>query len=211
MLRAEQLAPELDREGVDSLCGHEPSHGLQHERFVVGLWSPPHHDAVGTRCAHVNVAKRQQPWVDLERQVLDAQLQRVAWIGAVAKALRGAGLGFLVTLAGLVLGTLSLILALPLMAVIALLSLPESWAGIAGGAWIGLAYVSVFSMLVGFVFWYRGLAIGGIAAVGQLQLLQPFFGLLLAAGLLHERVSPLMVVTTLAIVACVAGARKFAR
>ncbi len=105
----------------------------------------------------------------------------------------------------------ALILTLPLMAVIALLTLPESWAGIAGGAWAGLAYVSVFSMLVGFVFWYRGLAIGGIAAVGQLQLLQPFFGLLLAAGLLHERVSPLMIATTLAIVACVAGARKFAR
>lgn len=105
----------------------------------------------------------------------------------------------------------ALILALPLMAVIALLTLPESWARIGGGAWAGLAYVSVFSMLVGFVFWYRGLAIGGIAAVGQLQLLQPFFGLLLAAALLHERVSPLMLLTTLAIVACVAGARKFAR
>ncbi|MCT7664748.1 DMT family transporter [Shinella kummerowiae] len=105
----------------------------------------------------------------------------------------------------------ALILALPLMAVIALISLPESWAGIGGGAWMGLAYVSVFSMLIGFVFWYRGLAIGGIAAVGQLQLLQPFFGLLLAAGLLHEKVSPLMIVTTLAIVLCVAGARKFAR
>lgn len=105
----------------------------------------------------------------------------------------------------------ALILALPLMAIIALLSLPESWAGIGGGAWMGLAYVSVFSMLIGFVFWYRGLAIGGIAAVGQLQLLQPFFGLLLAAGLLHEKVSPLMIATTLAIVLCVAGARKFAR
>lgn len=105
----------------------------------------------------------------------------------------------------------ALILALPLMAIIALLSLPESWAGIGGGAWMGLAYVSVFSMLIGFVFWYRGLALGGIAAVGQLQLLQPFFGLLLAAGLLHEKVSPLMIVTTLAIVLCVAGARKFAR
>lgn len=105
----------------------------------------------------------------------------------------------------------ALILALPLMAIIALLSLPESWAGIGGGAWAGLAYVSIFSMLIGFVFWYRGLAIGGIAAVGQLQLLQPFFGLLLAAGLLHEKVSPLMIVTTLAIVLCVAGARKFAR
>lgn len=105
----------------------------------------------------------------------------------------------------------ALILALPLMAVIALATLPESWANIPGGAWAGLAYVSVFSMLIGFVFWYRGLALGGIAAVGQLQLLQPFFGLLLAAFLLHERVSPLMLLTTLAIVACVAGARKFAQ
>ena len=41
-------------------------------------------------------------------------------------------------------------------------------------------------MLVGFVFWYRGLALGGIAGVGQLQLLQPFFGLALA-GLLLRR------------------------
>ncbi len=40
----------------------------------------------------------------------------------------------------------------------------------------GLACVSLFSMLIGFVFWYRGLALGGIAGVGQLQLLQPFFG-----------------------------------
>lgn len=105
----------------------------------------------------------------------------------------------------------ALVIALPPMAVIALVSLPDTWAGIAGGAWAGLAYVSVFSMLVGFVFWYRGLAVGGIAAVGQLQLLQPFFGLLLAAVLLHETVSPLMMATTLAIVLCVAGARRFAR
>ncbi|WP_313194049.1 DMT family transporter [Shinella zoogloeoides] len=105
----------------------------------------------------------------------------------------------------------ALVLSLPAMVVIGLFRLPESWAGIAGNAWAGLAYVSVFSMLIGFIFWYRGLALGGIAAVGQLQLLQPFFGLLLAAGLLHEKVSPLMVFTTLAIVLCVAGARKFAR
>lgn len=105
----------------------------------------------------------------------------------------------------------ALVLALPPMAIIALLSLPGSWAGVAGSAWAGLAYVSVFSMLIGFVFWYRGLAIGGIAAVGQLQLLQPFFGLLLASLLLHEKVSPLMIVATIAIVACVAFARKFAK
>ncbi|WP_337181140.1 DMT family transporter [Shinella sp.] len=105
----------------------------------------------------------------------------------------------------------ALVISLPAMALIALVSLPDTWTNIAGDAWAGLAYVSVFSMLIGFIFWYRGLARGGIAAVGQLQLLQPFFGLVLAAGLLHEKVSPLMVATTLAIVLCVAGARKFAR
>jgi drug/metabolite transporter (DMT)-like permease len=89
--------------------------------------------------------------------------------------------------------------------------LPPSFSSVGQPAWIGLAYVSLFSMLIGFVFWYRGLALGGIAAVGQLQLLQPFFGLALAATLLHEHVSPLMLVVTLGVVACVAGAKKFAK
>jgi drug/metabolite transporter (DMT)-like permease len=105
----------------------------------------------------------------------------------------------------------ALILSLPLMGIIALVTLPSTWAGIDGPSWFGLAYVSVFSMLVGFVFWYRGLALGGIAGVGQLQLLQPFFGLLLAASLLGEQVSPAMIIATVAVVFCVAGARRFAR
>lgn len=104
----------------------------------------------------------------------------------------------------------ALLLSLPLMVLIALATLPESWRTVSGPAWSGLAYVSVFSMLIGFVFWYRGLAAGGIAAVGQLQLLQPFFGLALAASLLGERVSMAMMGSTLAVVLCVAGARRFA-
>ena len=105
----------------------------------------------------------------------------------------------------------ALLLSLPPMAVIALATLPGSWHGIANPSWLGLAYVSVFSMLVGFVFWYRGLARGGIAGVGQLQLLQPFFGLLLAASLLGEQVNSMMIIATVAVVLCVAGARRFAR
>ena len=105
----------------------------------------------------------------------------------------------------------ALVLSLPVMLVLTAVTLPPTLAGISGGAWVALAYVSLFSMLIGFVFWYRGLAQGGIAAVGQLQLLQPFFGLALAAGLLHERVSPLMLGVTVAVVFCVAGARRFAR
>ncbi len=104
----------------------------------------------------------------------------------------------------------ALVISLPLMLALALYTLPASFADVGRPAWIGLAYVSLFSMLIGFVFWYRGLVQGGIAAVGQLQLLQPFFGLALAATLLHEQVSPLMLVVTVAVVVCVAGARKFA-
>ncbi|MFT8417300.1 MAG: DMT family transporter [Acetobacter sp.] len=103
----------------------------------------------------------------------------------------------------------SLLLSLPLMAIIALAYLPTSWGNIHLSSWIGLGYVSVFSMLVGFIFWYRGLALGGIAGVGQLQLLQPFFGLLLAALFLHEPVAWTMVVSTLIVVLCVAGAKRF--
>lgn len=105
----------------------------------------------------------------------------------------------------------ALALSLPVMLVLAVLTMPRSFSGISEPAWLGLTYVSLFSMLIGFVFWYRGLAQGGIAAVGQLQLLQPFFGLALAAVLLHEEVSPAMLAVTFAVVLCVTGAKKFTR
>jgi len=104
----------------------------------------------------------------------------------------------------------ALVGSLPPMAVLAIATLPQAWSGIGGPAWLGLGYVSVFSMLVGFVFWYRGLALGGIAAVGQLQLLQPFFGLALAGLLLGEPVAWTMVAVTALVVLCVAGAKRFA-
>lgn len=104
----------------------------------------------------------------------------------------------------------ALVLSLPVTAVIALATLPGTWRGIGLPVWAALAYLSVFSMLVGFVFWYRGLALGGIAAVGQLQLLQPFFGLLLAGLLLHEPIAWTMIAVTGLVVLCVAGAKRFA-
>ncbi len=104
----------------------------------------------------------------------------------------------------------ALVLSLPVMLPLTLLSLPASFGRVGAPAWIGLAYVSLFSMLIGFVFWYRGLAQGGIAAVGQLQLFQPFMGLGLAALLLHEQVSWGMLAATLGAVACVTGAKRYA-
>lgn len=102
----------------------------------------------------------------------------------------------------------ALLVALPLTLPLAGVELARQALPRAPAPWIGLAYVSVFSMLIGFVFWYRGLALGGIASVGQLQLLQPFVGLLLAAALLGETVAPGMLATALAVVACVAAARR---
>jgi drug/metabolite transporter (DMT)-like permease len=104
----------------------------------------------------------------------------------------------------------ALVMSLPLMAALAAWTLPASFAAAGPAAWLSLAYVSLFSMLIGFVFWYRGLAQGGIAAVGQLQLLQPFFGLALAALLLGESVSLAMLTVCLAVAACVAAARRLA-
>jgi len=103
----------------------------------------------------------------------------------------------------------ALIVALPFMLIASFTTRPESFSAFSTSAWIALGYVSLFSMLIGFIFWYKGLALGGIATVGQLQLLQPFFGLGLSAALLHETVDPLMLVSTLGVILCVAGSRKF--
>jgi len=102
------------------------------------------------------------------------------------------------------------VLALPVILPLAWLTLSVSLTYASAAAWFSLAYVSLFSILIGFVFWYQGLAQGGIALVGQLQLVQPFMGFGLAALLLHETVSWVMLAATLAAVVCVAGAKKYA-
>lgn len=105
----------------------------------------------------------------------------------------------------------ALVISLPVMLPLTFFSVPISFEGISTGAWVSLGYVSLFSMFIGFIFWYRGLAQGGTATIGQLQLLQPFFGLALAAYLLHEKVSIGMLVVTLGVILCVAGTKKFAK
>lgn len=104
----------------------------------------------------------------------------------------------------------ALVLALPVMLTLSVIFFPISLTSISIPSWIGLSYVSIFSMFIGFIFWYKGLAQGGVASVGQLQLLQPFFGLALAAYLLHEEVSIGMILVTIGVIACVFGSKKFA-
>lgn len=75
-------------------------------------------------------------------------------------------------------------------------------------AWIGFGYVSLFSMFIGFFFWYKGLALGGIARVGQVQLLQPFMTLVGAALILGETLDMRNVLFAFAVIAVVAIGRR---
>jgi hypothetical protein len=102
----------------------------------------------------------------------------------------------------------SLVLALPL-------TLPGSWwtwpqTQVQAGTWLALGYLAMFSMWVGFFFWYRGLAMGGTVRVSQVQLLQPFLSMLFAVALLGERLDALTIGFALAVLATVVLGRKMA-
>lgn len=68
--------------------------------------------------------------------------------------------------------------------------------------WAAFAYLAVVSMFLGFFAWYRGLAIGPIAQVSQVQLIQPVLGILWSALLLHEPIGLPTLLGGLAVIAC---------
>lgn len=95
----------------------------------------------------------------------------------------------------------ALVFALPLTLPLALWSWPTG--AISASAWLGFAYVSVFSMWLGFFAWYRGLALGGTVRVSQVQLLQPFISMLASLPLLGESLDALTLGFALAVMASV--------
>jgi len=99
-----------------------------------------------------------------------------------------------------------LVLSLPLTGPLMLLSWPIRPASAA--AWAGFAYVTVFSMWLGFFAWYRGLVLGGTVRVSQVQLLQPFLALLFAVPILGERLDPVTLIFSLAVVLTVFLGRR---
>ncbi|WNN87624.1 DMT family transporter [Gloeocapsopsis dulcis] len=77
-------------------------------------------------------------------------------------------------------------------------------------AWLGFGYVSFISQFLAFFPWYQGLAIGGVARVGQIQLLQPFLTILASAILLGEAIALFTVIAAAIVVASVAIGRTSA-
>ena len=99
-----------------------------------------------------------------------------------------------------------LVAALPLTLPAALWLWPQ--ATVRASAWLGLGYAALFSMWLGFFAWYRGLALGGVVRVSQVQLLQPFLALLFAVPVLGETLQPVTVVFALAVMAVVFIGRR---
>lgn len=100
----------------------------------------------------------------------------------------------------------ALVLAFPVTALVVLPHLDvRALAAARPSAWAGLAYLSLVSMFLGFFAWYRGLALGGVARVGQLQLAQPVLSLGWAALLLGEALTWQTLAAALGVLACVAA------
>jgi drug/metabolite transporter (DMT)-like permease len=99
-----------------------------------------------------------------------------------------------------------LVLSLPLTLPGLLLLWPSQ--PVTVSAWVGFAYVSLFSMWLGFFAWYRALAIGGVMRVSQVQLVQPFLSLLLAVPVLGERLDPVTLLFMLAVMAVVFAGKR---
>lgn len=74
-------------------------------------------------------------------------------------------------------------------------------------SWGAFAYGSLFPQFLCFFAWYHGMNLGGIAKIGQLQLVQPFLTLLFSGLFLGENITPLMLVCAAIVITCVAVSR----
>lgn len=102
----------------------------------------------------------------------------------------------------------ALVLSAPLTAAVSAAAIALTGMHAGATAWLGFAYVSVVSMFLGFFAWYAGLARGGVARIGQVQLAQPVLTLGWSGALLGEHVGPATLLTALAVLACVAATQR---
>jgi drug/metabolite transporter (DMT)-like permease len=76
------------------------------------------------------------------------------------------------------------------------------------GAWLAFLYLGVFSMFIGYIAWYRGLALGGTARVSPVQLIQAPIAIFWSGLLLGETITPLMIVAAVIVFGCIVVARR---
>lgn len=101
----------------------------------------------------------------------------------------------------------ALILALPFTLTASVMTAPINWPQ-SVSVTVSFLYLGMFSMFLGFFFFNKAMALGGIAKIGQLQLIQPFVTLLIAAVLLGEVIDIDSIVFAVLVVAIVAAAQR---
>jgi drug/metabolite transporter (DMT)-like permease len=94
----------------------------------------------------------------------------------------------------------SLISIMPITIPFAILFMPEHPFEVRSSAWMGFAYTAVMSVYLGFFPWNAGLAMGGVARVSQVQLLQTFVTLIASALFVGEKIEASTFLFALAVV-----------
>jgi drug/metabolite transporter (DMT)-like permease len=102
----------------------------------------------------------------------------------------------------------ALVLASPVMVLLTGISLAQQPPAGTAIQWAAFAYLGCISMFLGFFAWYRGLAIGPIAQVSQIQLIQPVLSICWAALILGETLTWATVLGGLAVIACAGAALR---
>ena len=99
-----------------------------------------------------------------------------------------------------------LVLSLPISLAFSYYTFEVSYLHLSIRSWIAFLYLALFSMYIGFFFWYEGLLIGGVARVSQVQLLQPFCTLIAASLLLGDELTMMnMIFATLVVSSVMIG------
>lgn len=96
----------------------------------------------------------------------------------------------------------ALVLAAPLMVALAALAVAQQPPSATPAQWASFAYLGVVSMFLGFFAWYRGLAIGPMTQVSQIQLVQPVLSIAWAALILGESLTETTLIGGATVIAC---------
>ena len=102
----------------------------------------------------------------------------------------------------------ALVISLPINLFASYVFYETSYATISFQAFMSLMYVGLFSMFIGFFFWYKGIAIGGISRVGQVQLIQPFLTIIGAYFLTNEKITFLNILFALIVLIVIIIGRR---
>ncbi|OUS24182.1 EamA family transporter [Gammaproteobacteria bacterium 45_16_T64] len=102
----------------------------------------------------------------------------------------------------------AILMAFPLVLYPVVNAFPAQWQTISAEHWGGFVYLVLVSQLLAFFLWYKGLALGGIARVGQVQLLQPFVTITASVFLLNEAMNRDTLLFAILVVGTVALGKK---